>query len=172
MRYTNRTVVGSQSRIITAEGRVARQRKVVQRLEDAGHPADNAAGLLLLMEQSLLSMKRFLTTLERDLERSLGAGKPLRTKGSRRQVKAKTDKLAEQKVDALQSRGLEADQVSVSPAPVLREDETELPVGKQDKESAAQVADEFAALAVKIVLKENPDLPVLSVIAKVRPQRR
>jgi hypothetical protein len=53
-----------------------------------------------------------------------------------------------------------------------RQDKTELPIGKQHKESAARVADEFAALAVKIVLKEDPDLPVLSVIAKVRPQPR
>jgi hypothetical protein len=76
---------------------------------------------------------------------------------------------------------VEADQVPVSAAPgprvseprwKARQDEAELPVGEQDQESAAQVADEFAALAVKIVLKEDPSLPVLSVIANVRPQPR
>ena len=49
--------------------------------------------------------------------------------------------------------------------------DAELPIGKQDQEPAAQVADEFAVLAVKIVLTEKPELPVLTVLAdrKVRP---
>jgi hypothetical protein len=169
---TNRTIVVSQSRIAEAEHRVARKGKVVQKLESAGHPADNATGLLLVMEQSLLSMKRFLKTLERDLERSLEVEKPLRTKVARRLAKAKTDELAQQVMSRLGRGEIQADHVPVSTAPELIEDETELPIGKQDIESAVQVADEFAALAVKIVLKENPDLPVLSVIAKVRPQPR
>lgn len=47
----------------------------------------------------------------------------------------------------------------------MLEDDTELPIGEQTKESADQVADEFATLAVKIVMKENPELPVLSELA-------
>ena len=43
------------------------------------HPADDAVAMLLIMEQSLLSMRRFLSTLERDLARSLGE-KPRRRK--------------------------------------------------------------------------------------------
>jgi hypothetical protein len=42
---------------------------------------------------------------------------------------------------------------------------TELPIGEQAKETPDQVADEFAALAVKIVMKENPEAPVLSELA-------
>jgi hypothetical protein len=93
MRYTNRTIAGSQARISEAEGRVARQREVVERLENDHHPADNAVALLLVMEQSLLSMKRFLTTLERDLEQSLGADKPRRTKIASRRANQATTKL-------------------------------------------------------------------------------
>jgi hypothetical protein len=73
MRYAKRTIVAAQSRVSKAEGRVAKQRKAVEALENASHPADHAIGLPLVMEQSLLSMKRFLSTLERDLEQSLGA---------------------------------------------------------------------------------------------------
>jgi hypothetical protein len=179
MQYTNRTITVSQSRIVEAEGRVARQRRVVERLGNDRHPADHAVALLLVMEQSLLSMKRFLATLERDLERSLGVGKPSRKKAARHRTDESTDQVARQVVKALRSGGIDTDQVAVSASPEPRaseprsngwQDEVELPVGKQDQESAAQVADEFAALAVKIVLNENPDLPVLSVIAKVRPQ--
>jgi hypothetical protein len=77
MRYTNRTIVVSQARILEAEGSVAYQRKIIERLQSACHPADDAVALLLVMEQSLLSMKRFLSTLERELEQSLGTAKKL-----------------------------------------------------------------------------------------------
>ena len=48
---------------------------------------------------------------------------------------------------------------------------SEPPIGHQRKEPASKVADAFAALAVKVVLKESADLPVLSVLAdkNVRP---
>jgi hypothetical protein len=132
MRYANRTIIVSQSRITEAEGRVVRQRKVVQRLENDRHPADHAVALLLVMEQSLLSMKRFLSTLERDLERSLGQGKPQRRKASRKQSEIGAHKIAQQVVQALRDGGIEADQMPVSTAPEPRA--SELPsTGRQDK---------------------------------------
>jgi hypothetical protein len=106
MRYTSRTIIVSKSRISEAEGRVARQRKVVKKLQHDEHPADQATALLLVMEQSLLSMKRFLSTLERDLERSLGmAEKPLRRKAARYREIAKRDELAQGVVDTLKAGG-------------------------------------------------------------------
>jgi len=83
MRYTKRTLVVSQSRISDPEARVARGQNV-QPFEDVDHPAVNAIVLLLVMEQSLLSMKRFLSTLEHDLALSLGLDKPLRAKKAAR----------------------------------------------------------------------------------------
>jgi hypothetical protein len=50
MRYTRRTLIIAQSRVSEAEGRAVRQRDVVDRLKDVGHPADNAIALLLVME--------------------------------------------------------------------------------------------------------------------------
>jgi hypothetical protein len=49
---------------------------------------------------------------------------------------------------------------------------TELPAPRQP--SAVEAAEAFAALAVKVVLNENAELPVLSVLAdrKVRPEFR
>jgi hypothetical protein len=164
MRYTNRTIIVSQSRIVEAERRVRKQRRIAEALENARHPADHAVALLLVMEQSLLSMKRFLATLEADLSRSLGLGKPKRA--ARKRSETRAGQTVQQVAAELRSDGPEADRVPVSTVP----EESGLPVGKQDEESASQVADEFAALAVKVVISENPDLPVLSVIAKVRPQ--
>jgi hypothetical protein len=166
MRYTNGTIIVSQSRIVQSERRVRRQRKIVEALENAHHPADHAVALLLVMEQSLLSMKRFLATLEADLSRSLGLGKPQWRKAARKRSETGAGQSVHAVAAALRSGEPEVDRVLVSAAP----DEAELPIGKQDQQSTSQVADEFAALAVKIVIKENPDLPVLSVIAKVRPQ--
>jgi hypothetical protein len=166
VRHTTRTIVVSQSRIVEAEGRVEKQRETVQALENLRHPADHAVALLLVMEQSLLSMKRFLATLEADLSRSLGLGKPQRSKAARKRSETGVGQNVQQVAAAFSSGRPEASRVPVSAVP----DEAELPVGKQDQESASEVADEFAALAVKIVISENPELPVLSVIAKVRPQ--
>ena len=109
MRYTNRTVIVSKSRISEVEERITRHRKVVQELQHSGHPADHATALLLVMEQSLLSMKRFLSTIERDLERSLSvAEKPLRRKAARYRERAKNDELTQDVVDALKCGGMEA----------------------------------------------------------------
>jgi hypothetical protein len=106
LKYTKRTVVVSQSRVSEAEQRVARQRQVVDRLQTTRHPAEHAIALLLVMEQSLLSMRRFLSTLERDLEISLGEDKPQRKKISRYREKAVTDQMAQHVVDALRDGGI------------------------------------------------------------------
>jgi hypothetical protein len=47
-------------------------------------------------------------------------------------------------------------------------DDSELPIGREDQESAEQVEDEFAALAVKIVMKETPEAPVLAELASTK----
>jgi hypothetical protein len=89
MRYTNRTIIVSQSRLSEAEARVGKHREMVKKLEDARHPGDDAIALLLVMEQSLLSMKRFLSILERDLKQSLGAAEKARLQASRRRAQAR-----------------------------------------------------------------------------------
>ena len=89
MRYTNRTIIVSQSRLSEAEARVGKNREMAKKLEDARHPGDDAIVLLLVMEQSLLSMKRFLSILERDLEQSLGAAEKARLQASRRRAQAR-----------------------------------------------------------------------------------
>jgi hypothetical protein len=53
-------------------------------------------------------MTRFLATLERDLELSLGVEEPLRRKALLYKAKAQTDELARQVVDALHDKGIEA----------------------------------------------------------------
>jgi len=113
MRYTKQTIIVSQSRISEAGKRVARQRQLVERLEIARHPADHAASLLMVMEQSLLSMRRFLSTLERDLEISLGvvAEKPLRRKAERYRAKSNSGDVAQHVMDVLR------DGVSPPPKP-------------------------------------------------------
>jgi hypothetical protein len=100
MQYKKRTIIVSQSRISESEARISRQREIVGQLERSQHPADHATALLLVMEQSLLSMRRFLEILERDLERSLGLpGKPHRTKVERRRAAGSKETIAKQVVD-------------------------------------------------------------------------
>jgi len=108
MQYTKRTLVVAQSTVSEAEQRVARQRDVVKQQADSRHPSVDATALLLVMEQSLLSMKRFLATLERDLELSMGSGKPSRRKAARRRAEADADNLAQQVVDVLRDEGIDA----------------------------------------------------------------
>jgi hypothetical protein len=108
MRYTKRTLVISQANVVDAEQRVARQRDVVEQLEECRHPSVHAIALLLVMEQSLLSMKRFLATVERELELAVGSSKPKRTKAARRRTEADTDQFAQQVVEDLRDAGLDA----------------------------------------------------------------
>ena len=108
MRYTKRTLVISQANVVEAEQRVALQRDVVEKLEDCRHPSVHATALLLVMEQSLLSMKRFLATVEQELELSMGLRKPKRTKAARRRAEANADQLAQQVVEVLHDAGVDA----------------------------------------------------------------
>ena len=115
MRYTKRTLVISQANVVDAEQRVARQRDVVEQLDDCRHPSVHATALLLVMEQSLLSMKRFLATVEQELELSMGLRKPKRTKAARRRAEANADQLAAQVVDVLRVAGLDAKHSGAEP---------------------------------------------------------
>jgi hypothetical protein len=79
MEYTTEKIEHTRNSIVQAEQRIARQRRRVEKMLVERHPADEAQAQLLIMEQSLLSMIRFLTGLERDLE--LGdASRPRRRK--------------------------------------------------------------------------------------------
>jgi len=110
----------SQSRVTEAEDRVTRRRKLVDRLEAAHHPADDAIARLLVMEQSLLVMRQFLSAVEQDLERSLGlAEKPLRRKVKRHRTKSNTDEIAQQVVDVLRRGGIDARVVDCDASPLL-----------------------------------------------------
>jgi len=68
MEYTTKKIEDGRRIVRDQEQRVARQRaKLAQAVADR-HPADELQARLLIMEQSLLSMTRFLKNLERDLE--------------------------------------------------------------------------------------------------------
>jgi hypothetical protein len=77
MQYTNSKIEVTRGKIIRSERKVDRQRKLVEEMQQKdGAFADNAQALLLIMEQSLLSMTRFLKILEKDLamEQGLASG--------------------------------------------------------------------------------------------------
>ena len=69
-------------------------------------------------------MKRFLATLERDLEQSLGVDIPRRTKIASRREEARTEQMARQVVEVLQTGGVSAsvtDVPATSALPALSE---------------------------------------------------
>jgi hypothetical protein len=68
MQYTTQKIEQTRNNIADSEQRVLRQRRRVEKMLIERLPADEAQAQLLIMEQSLLSMVRFLKTLERDLE--------------------------------------------------------------------------------------------------------
>jgi hypothetical protein len=68
MQYTTEKIERTRSNIAQTEQRVLRQRRRVEKMLVERHPADEAQAQLLIMEQSLLAMMRFLKNLERDLE--------------------------------------------------------------------------------------------------------
>jgi len=71
MEYTTRRIEVSRRIVRAQEKRVAQQRqKVALALADRD-AADELQARLLVMEQSLIAMTRFLKTLERDLKGSL-----------------------------------------------------------------------------------------------------
>src|SRR5690349_14323847 len=67
MEYTTKKVEFSRGIVRAQETRVARQRAKLQQAIAARHPADALQARLLIMEQSLICMVRFLNNLERDL---------------------------------------------------------------------------------------------------------
>ena len=68
MEFTTEKIERARSNIAETEQRILRQRRRVEKMLVERHPADEAQAQLLIMEQSLLSMTRFLTNLERDLK--------------------------------------------------------------------------------------------------------
>jgi hypothetical protein len=77
MKYTTSKIEITRGTVLRSAQRVARQRQLVEQAPREGAFADQAQALLLVMEQSLLSMKRFLKTLEKDLaqEEAMAAGR-------------------------------------------------------------------------------------------------
>lgn len=68
MRYTTEKIEQTRNNIVQTEQRIQRQRRRVEKMLVERHPADEAQAQLLLMEQSLIAMARFLKNLEHDLE--------------------------------------------------------------------------------------------------------
>jgi hypothetical protein len=68
MQYTTEKIEQTRNNIVQTEQRIARQRRRVEKMLIERHPADEAQAQLLIMEQSLIAMTRFLKNLERDLE--------------------------------------------------------------------------------------------------------
>jgi hypothetical protein len=72
MEYTTKKIELSRGAVRAQEKRVARQRAKVEQAMAHRHPADELQARLLIMEQSLISMARFLRVLERDIADDLG----------------------------------------------------------------------------------------------------
>jgi hypothetical protein len=134
MKYTSEKVESTKAKIVESEQRIGRQRRRVEKLLVDRHPADEAQAQLLIMEQSLLAMTRYLKTLLTDLE----AGDLSLQK-----------RITEKRIRAAAS---------------MRS--AEKPIRNQDGDSAEEVAADFAELAVKVVLKEEVEAPVLTVLAE------
>jgi len=75
MKYTTQKIEVSRGRIQEQETRITRQRAKIERALAERHPADELQARLLIMEQSLLCMVRFLRFLERDLADELSIHK-------------------------------------------------------------------------------------------------
>jgi len=71
MEYTTRKVEVSRGRFQEQAARVTRQRKKVEQAIADRNPAEEMQARLLIMEQSLIAMARFLKILERDLQSDL-----------------------------------------------------------------------------------------------------
>jgi hypothetical protein len=98
MKFTTPKIESSRSIVREQEERVVRQRRKTQQLIAERHPADDAQARLLIMEQSLLSMKRFLRSLEHDLEIELSPHKgqtQKRIKATKKAVSTPADEIEE-----------------------------------------------------------------------------
>lgn len=67
MQYTTEKIEQTRSNIAQTEERIVRQRRRVEKMLVERNPAEEAQARLLIMEQSLIAMTRFLKNLERDL---------------------------------------------------------------------------------------------------------
>lgn len=68
MQHRTEKIDEARNNIAETEQKILRQRRRVEKLLIERHPADEAQAQLLIMEQSLISMTRFLTKLERQLQ--------------------------------------------------------------------------------------------------------
>ena len=68
MQFTTEKIERTRGNIVETEQRILRQRRRVEKMLVERHPADEAQAQLLIMEQSLIAMTRFLKNLERDLQ--------------------------------------------------------------------------------------------------------
>jgi hypothetical protein len=68
MQHRTDKIDEARNNIAETEQKILRQRRRVEKLLVERHPADEAQAQLLIMEQSLIAMTRFLTKLERDLK--------------------------------------------------------------------------------------------------------
>jgi septal ring factor EnvC (AmiA/AmiB activator) len=68
MQHRTDKIEQARNNIAETEQKILRQRRRVEKLLVERHPADEAQAQLLIMEQSLIAMTRFLTKLERDLK--------------------------------------------------------------------------------------------------------
>jgi hypothetical protein len=75
MEYTTKKVEVSRGIVRAQEKRVSRQREKLRQAIADRHPADTLQARLLIMEQSLICMVRFLKALERDLTDDLSLQK-------------------------------------------------------------------------------------------------
>jgi len=84
MEYTTKKIEDGRRIVRDQEQRVARQRANLAQAVADRHPADELQARLLIMEQSLLCMARFLRNLERDLQDELSLQKRQTQKRIRR----------------------------------------------------------------------------------------
>jgi hypothetical protein len=75
MKYTTPQVESARANVIQTEQRIVRQRRRVEKMLIERCPADEAQARLLVMEQSLIAMTRFLKFLERDLDTEMSLAK-------------------------------------------------------------------------------------------------
>lgn len=68
MKHTTQKIEVTRGLVKEQEERVVLQRRKIGKALVDRHPADEMQAHLLIMEQSLLSMTRFLRILERDLK--------------------------------------------------------------------------------------------------------
>jgi len=100
MEYTTKKIEATRGRLREQEVRVAHQRKKVQQAVTDRDPADELHARLLIMEQSLVAMARFLKILERDLRdemsiQGFATGKRVKGRIADRRKRARSETVGE-----------------------------------------------------------------------------